>query len=170
MTELESEAADHELHVASSWRLCAGSRDLFTKVGSRYDLLSQCHTVVGKVDTLQPLADDRVIIDRSRNVVEQFNDQLGHVVAWCSLDITAITHSLTVSWYSTTTRCMKTQWFCTAFWSLCHQSAQKSQYNIYRGKVTGTTTNSGCYIWVNCDDDTSHRWHFCLQRNISTAN
>jgi len=84
----------HELHVASSRSLSAGRGNLLTKIRRWYDLLGKSHAVVCEVNALQSFADDRVVVDGSGDVVEQFNDQLGHVVAWSSLDVTADIHRI----------------------------------------------------------------------------
>lgn len=77
----------HELHVARAGSFCAGCGDLLAQVGSWDDFLGQGYTIVGQVDALQPLANDGVIVDRAGHVVEELDDQLGHVVARGSLQV-----------------------------------------------------------------------------------
>jgi len=86
----------HELHVSSSRCLSAGRRNLLTEISSWYDLFRQSHAVVGKVDAFQSLANDWVVVDRSGDVVEQFDDQLCHVVARRSLH----TKVITATWFN----------------------------------------------------------------------
>ena len=88
----------HELHVASSWCLSTGRWNLLAEVSRWDDFLGQSDAVVGEVHTFQSLADDRVVVDGSGDIVEQFDDEFGHVVTRCSLHVTTFIHCITAVW------------------------------------------------------------------------
>lgn len=60
----------HELHVAGTGRLSAGSRDLLTQVSSGDDLFSQGDSVVLQVDHLQLVSHNRVVVNNSSHVTD----------------------------------------------------------------------------------------------------
>ena len=58
---------------------------MFTEVGSRDDALRQRHSIVLQVHQLQLGSNVNVVIDASGEVVEEFDDLLGDMVARCRL-------------------------------------------------------------------------------------
>ena len=75
----------HELHVSGARRLGSGQGDLLAEVGCRDDLLGHRHAVVLQEDQLQPVVHDRIVVDHLAHIADQFDYQLGHVVARSSL-------------------------------------------------------------------------------------
>ena len=75
-----------ELHVPGARGLSSGQRDLLAEISGRDDFLRKRHTVVLQVDQLETITDDGVMVDGAANVVDQLDDEFGHVVAWGSLD------------------------------------------------------------------------------------
>ena len=77
----------HKLHISGSGRLGSSERYLLAQVTRWDDLLGQGHAVVGEVNHFEASVDDGVVIDDVRHAVEQFDDQLCHVVAGRCLKI-----------------------------------------------------------------------------------
>lgn len=65
--------------------LCAGGGNLLAEIGGRHDLLGQRDAIVLQEDETQLVAHVHVIVDATRQVVEELDDLLGHVVARCRL-------------------------------------------------------------------------------------
>jgi hypothetical protein len=87
----------HKFHVSSARRLSTGCRNLLAEISCWDDLLGQRYTIVSQEDTLESFSDDWVVVDSSRNVVEQFDDQLGRVIARGSLRSASTHASLSVT-------------------------------------------------------------------------
>ena len=91
---------DLELHVACARGLCTSSGDLLAEIGGGDDLLSQGDTVVLQEHALQTFADDGVVVDHACHVVEELDDQLGHVVARGSLERRGVLHKMAdILWF-----------------------------------------------------------------------
>ena len=56
--------------------------NLFRKISSRHNLLSQGNSVILQEDNLQLVTDHGVVVDDLSDHVEQLDGLLGHVVAW----------------------------------------------------------------------------------------
>ena len=67
---------------------------MFAEVGGWNDSLGQSDAIVLQVDDTQLGADVRVVVDGSRHVVEQLDDQLCHHVPRSSLHTTPVTSQL----------------------------------------------------------------------------
>ena len=78
-------AVERELHVAGPRSLLARRRDLHRQVGGRDDRLRQRDAVVGHERDRQLSAHGRVGVDDARDVVDEADVQLGHLVAGCGL-------------------------------------------------------------------------------------
>ena len=70
----------HELHVGGAAGLVAGGRDLIGDIAGGNQPLRQGHAVVRQEDHLQPPGHRRVAVDRLRQVVDEFDDQLGEPI------------------------------------------------------------------------------------------
>ena len=73
-------AVERKLHVAGSRRLGAGGGNLLGQVGRRDDELGQTNAVVRDKHHLEQVSHPGVGIDGFGHVIDQLDDQLGHVV------------------------------------------------------------------------------------------
>ena len=77
----------HEFHVSSAGSFCSSSRDLFAQVCRRDDLLGERDTVIFQVNHLQFIANDRIAIDHLTHGADEFDNLLGYMITWSSLEI-----------------------------------------------------------------------------------
>ena len=71
---------ERELHIAGARCLGAGRGYLFGQVGCGDDALGQADAVVGDKHDLELVTHAGILIHRIGHIVDQLNDQLGHVV------------------------------------------------------------------------------------------
>ena len=70
-----------QLHVPRAGGLCPGQRNLLAQVGGGNDPLCERHAIVGQEHDLHLGADLGIAVDHLGDLVDQFDDQLGHHVA-----------------------------------------------------------------------------------------
>src|SRR6266849_465744 len=73
----------HELHVAGSAGFVTGGRNLIGDVARRNQPLCQGNVVLREKNDLDSPAHGRVTVNRARQVVDKFYDQLGQAISWC---------------------------------------------------------------------------------------
>ena len=73
-------AVHHKFHVAGPGSLFSGGGNLLRQVGSRTNHLHGRNPVVGQKSDLEQIADIRVVVDHPGNIIDQFDNRLGHGV------------------------------------------------------------------------------------------
>ncbi len=74
-------AVERELHVSGTGRFRSSGGNLLAEIGGWNDFFSQRDAIVRNERHLHPVAGARVVIDDPPDVVDQFNNLLGHPVA-----------------------------------------------------------------------------------------
>ncbi|OIQ69217.1 hypothetical protein GALL_491840 [mine drainage metagenome] len=74
-------AVQHEFHVAGARGLFARGRNLLAEVRRRDQLFRHRDVVVGGIDHLQLVADQRIVVNNARHVIDKVNDFFGDPIA-----------------------------------------------------------------------------------------
>ncbi len=71
---------ERKFHITGPRSFGPGQRNLLRQIGGRNNHLRQTDAVVGDKHDLQFIANLRIVVDHLRDIVDQMNDVLRHVI------------------------------------------------------------------------------------------